>query len=107
MKLRPITNLGYMEMISFEEAQVVLDNLDNVFDNHAFIFKYIELFENEYIDLLTRNKDHNDVFQTVNATIGRDLERFSSSLFIEKSGRKVSFNIKGNETDNQNWRKVE
>lgn len=93
-------------MISFEETQEIFDNLENEFDNHAFIFKYIELHENEYVNLLTRNNDHDDVFQTVNSTIGRDFERFSSRLPVEKAGRRKSFNIKGNITDNQNWRKT-
>jgi hypothetical protein len=93
-------------MISFEVAQEVVDHLGDSFDNHEFIFKYIELHENDYVDLLAMNNGHHDVFQTVNSVMGRDLERFSKRLLIEKIRRIRSFNIKGNKTYNQKWVKT-
>lgn len=96
-------------MISFEEAWEVLGHLESDFDSHAFIFKYIELHEREYVDLLIEKRSRHGIFRAVNSAIGRDLERFSSKqqrLPIVKAGRGNSFNIKGNITENQNWSRV-
>ena len=90
-------------MITFTEAEEVLRHLPNEFDSHAFIFKYIDLHENDYIDELAQNNGRDNVFRKVNAEIGRFLWNNSKRLHIEKVNRLPSPNIKGNNTENQNW----
>ena len=90
-------------MITIDEANEVLDNLPYEFDSHAFIFKYIDLHENDYIDELAQNNGREKVFRKVNAEIGRFLAMNHEDLNIEKTNRRPSQNIKGNNTENQNW----
>ena len=90
-------------MITFNEANEVLRHLPDEFDSHAFIFKYIDLHENDYIDELAKNNGRDNVFRKVNAEIGRFLSIYHDDLHIEKLNRQLSQNIKGNNTENQNW----
>lgn len=90
-------------MITLDEADEVLRHLPDEFDSHAFIYKYIDLHENDYIDELAQNNGRDNVFRKVNAKIGRFLSIHQERLHIEKLNRQASQNIKGNNTGNQNW----
>ena len=100
--MRP-TRIRDNNMITFIEAEEVLRYLPYEFDSHAFIYKYIDLHENDYIDELAQNNGRDNVFRKVNAEIGRFLSIYHEELNIEKFNRQPSQNIKGNYTENQNW----
>ena len=94
-------------MITFTEAEEVLRHLPDEFDSHAFIFKYIDLHENDYIEELSQNNGRDKVFRKVNAEIGRFLSINQKDLHIEKTNKLSSPNIKGNNTENQCWKRRE
>ncbi len=93
-------------MITIEEANVVIQNLPIEFDSHDFINSYLTLFEREYVNMLLENIECDSIFRIVNSKIGRFLVDKHSELNIDKDDRVNSPNIRGNITDNQNWRKT-
>lgn len=93
-------------IISISDAQAVCDQLDESFDSHDFINKFIALHENVYIEMLAQRNDKEQVFRTLNAEIGRFLQLHQDEIGIEEDqekGKKLSKNIKGNVTNNQSW----
>lgn len=93
-------------MITLQQAQRILAELNNGFDSHDFIEKYIILFERDYVSMLVEKIESNHIFRTVNASIGRFLADNQKELRIEKNGRESSKNVKGNDTENQGWIKT-
>jgi hypothetical protein len=93
-------------MITIEEANVVIHNLPMEFDSHDFINSYLTLFEREYVNMLLENIECESIFRIVNSKIGRFLVDNHSELNIDKDIRVNSPNVRGNMTDNQNWRKT-
>lgn len=93
-------------VISISDAQAVCDQLDERFDSHDFIYKYIALHENDYIEMLSLRNDKEQVFRTLNAEIGRFLLLHQDELGIikdQEEGKMPSQNIKGNVTNSQRW----
>lgn len=93
-------------MITLQQAQRVMDELNNGFDSHDFIEKYMILFERDYVNMLVEKIESNQIFRTVNASIGRFLADNQRELGIDKNGRQSSKNIIGNDTENQSWVKT-
>ena len=93
-------------MITLQQAQRVIDELNNGFDSHGFIEKYMILFERDYVSMLVEKIECDQIFRTVNASIGRFLADNQKELRIEKNGRESSKNVKGNDTENQGWIKT-
>jgi len=91
------------------ETQVrnVIAALGNGFDSHEFIEEFIRMYEREYVELLSSHIDsRGGIFKNAHSQIGRYLSQNSTLLNIEKLDRVVSENIKRNDKDNQNWRKL-
>ena len=76
------------------------------FDSHDFIEKYMILFERNYVSMLVEKIESDQIFRTVNASIGKFLADNQKELRIEKNGRESSKNVKGNDTENQSWIKT-
>jgi hypothetical protein len=85
--------------LELQKVKNVVDKMGEEFDSHNFITRYLNEYEKEYIQILADS----EVFRTANAQIGRFLSDHSVELGIEKVERVVSSNIKGNESENQNW----
>lgn len=101
-----MTKLGHNTMITLQQAQRVIDELNIGFDSHDFIEKYMVLFERDYVSMLVEKIENDQIFRTVNASIGRFLADNQKDLRIEKNGRESSKNVKGNDTENQGWIKM-
>lgn len=99
-----MTQIFTNEMLS--KAKEVINNLNESFDSHEFIQKFIAMYEKEYVELLYGYKDKTNIFQSFHSQIGFSLGNLCENLGIEKDGRGLSSNIKGNESDNQKWRKI-
>ena len=56
--------------------------------------------------MLVERIESEQIFRTVNASIGRFLADNQTELRIVKNGREASKNVKGNETENQGWIKT-
>lgn len=93
-------------MITLQQAQRVIDELNIGFDSHDFIEKYMILFERNYVSMLVEKIESDQIFRTVNASIGKFLADNQKELRIEKNGRESSKNVKGNDTENQSWIKT-
>ena len=102
----PVTNLGYSTMITIQQARIIINGLNNEFDSHDFIENYITLFERDYVTMLVDKIDSEQIFRTVNASIGRFLADNQMELRIIKNRREASQNVKGHETENQGWIKT-
>ena len=86
----------------------VITSLDNEFDSHKFIEKYYSMYEKEYVELLYSYIDTtNGIFRAAHAKIGKYLATNSLSLKIQKMDRAESENIKKNDSENQNWKKIQ
>lgn len=94
-------------MITLTQAFHILSLLPNEFDSHDFVEKYLTVFERDYVTMLIGNIDNSEIFRVTNASIGRFLSDNHGILHIEKAPRTNSQNVRGNITDNQNWRKYE
>lgn len=101
-----MTKLGHNIMITLQQAQRVIDELNIGFDSHDFIEKYMILFERNYVSMLVEKIESDQIFRTVNASIGKFLADNQKELRIEKNGRESSKNVKGNDTENQSWIKT-
>ena len=92
-------------MLTIEQARRIIYRMGNEFDSHDFINDYMTLYERDYVELLMEKIDIEGVFRTVNSSIGRFLADHQKELEISKTERKPSHNVRGNETENQNWTK--
>ncbi len=72
-----------------------------VFSSHAVIRKLTLRRPREYIDLLREHQGAENPFRTAHSSIGRQLAQLSE---LEKLGRVVDENIRGDDTENQAWR---
>ena len=89
------------------QARNIIATLGNEFDSHEFIEEFIRMYEREYVELLSSHIDsRGGIFKNAHSQIGRYLSKNSTSLNIGKLDRIVGENIKRNENDNQNWRKL-
>lgn len=89
--------------MKIETVKHVLESMPPEFDSHQFIERFIRENEREYVEMLHSRKDSQAIFRDVHASIGRSLARTRA---VEKAGRAQSENIKGYESENQNWRKL-
>lgn len=94
------------QMITTEQAKRIIRELNIEFDSHDFIENYIAQFEREYVNMLVDKIESEQIFRTVNASIGRFLADNQCELGIVKNGREASQNVKGHETENQGWMKT-
>jgi hypothetical protein len=76
---------------------------DKQFDSHAFIRKFAERFQPEYVSLLTQYDT--EPFETVHQQIGRFLVTHQAQLGITAQGKVCSANIFGNCSENELWSK--
>jgi len=89
-----------------EQAKTVIEKLDNEFDSHQFIEKFIVMYEKEYVELLYKDIESKGIFRMAHAKIGKFLANNSLYLSIEKVDKGYSENIKKYDSENQNWRKI-
>ena len=92
--------------MKIETVKCVLESLPPEFDSHQFIERFIRENEREYVEMLYAQKDSPAIFRDVHAMIARYLVENADALAIKKTGRTQSENIKGYESENQNWRKL-
>ena len=78
----------------------------NLFNDGSVYKEINDLFEREYVTMLVDKIDSEQIFRTVNASIGRFLADNQMELRIVKNGREASRNVKGHETENQGWIKT-
>ena len=84
----------------------MLESMPQEFDSHQFIERFIRENEREYVEMLYAQKDSQAIFRDVHAMLVRYLAENADVLAIMKAGRAQSENIKGYESENQNWRKL-
>ncbi|MBP5628925.1 MAG: hypothetical protein J6X27_03680 [Bacteroidaceae bacterium] len=87
---------------------VLREKNEHRFDSHDFIMQLIQIpeYERWYVQRLAHYAIGNvhGIFKHANSEIGRCLSTNSEKLGIVKDDRRISLNIKGNETENQCWR---
>jgi len=91
--------------MNIQQCTTVIGNLQNDFDSHDFILKFLEKYPVEYGKLLIKYKNVN----TAHAEIGRFLldnsEQYLNHLKIEYKGEHESLNIFGNMSPCAKWHK--
>jgi hypothetical protein len=94
-------------MITVDQAQSVIQKMNKSFDSHKFIEQFSIDYEADYVRMLCKHKDSdNGIFKTVHARIARFLSNKATALNILKTDRTSSENIKGYESENQEWEKL-
>ncbi|MDE6696576.1 MAG: hypothetical protein K2K25_06825 [Muribaculaceae bacterium] len=81
------------------EAQSVIAQLDDEFDSHEFIKKYMILYTKSYAEMLLKFK----TFATTHGHIAIELKRMSKLLKINAVGKKVSPDIFNEMTECELW----
>jgi hypothetical protein len=80
-------------------AEVVIAKLGNKFDTHAFILALLQT-------VLDTQAGNDTIIQTIDAQIGKYLSEHQTELGIKDTGRQVlSHNIKGTDSENEEWEK--
>ena len=92
--------------MKMETVKCVLESMPPEFDSHQFIEHFICENEREYVEMLYAQKDSQAIFRDVHAMIARYLSENADALAVMKAGRTQSENIKGYESENQNWRRL-
>ena len=87
--------------MNIQQCTTVIGNLQNDFDSHDFILKFLEKYPVEYGKLLIKYKNVN----TAHAEIGRFLLDKDNKLEIEKAGEHDSPNIFRNLSPCALWQK--
>jgi hypothetical protein len=83
-----------------EMVKTVIDKLGNKFDTHDFILTLLQT-------VLDTQADNDTIVQTIDAQIGRYLSKNQSVFGIKDTEeRKTSHNIKGTDSENQEWEKI-
>ncbi len=90
--------------MNIQDVVHVIALLPNEFSSHQLIEKYIRELEADYIDRLN---PENGSMRKLHGEIGRFLMNNSNRLGIEKIGISMDKNIKGYDSPNALWRKVE
>ena len=80
----------------------IIRKLDDKFDSHDFIKKLIKYREHGYIARLSGYA----TFKNFHSQIGRYLKENSCILNIKSDGKNRSINIKGYNSENEKWKKV-
>ncbi|HER44347.1 MAG TPA: hypothetical protein ENO08_07805 [Candidatus Eisenbacteria bacterium] len=92
-----------MELFRDDVFETVLENMEERFDSHDFIFEMMRRFPREYTKALYECRRSKDPIQTLHQKIGRKLLEFEDR--IRKTRRKSSRNVRGLPSDNQYWEK--
>lgn len=93
-----------MELFKDRVFDTVIDNLEDKFDSHDFIFEMMRRFPREYTNALYECRRAKDPIQTLHGMIGRKLLEFKDR--IRKTKRKASRNVRGLPSENQHWEKI-
>lgn len=94
-----------------KNINTILDKLPKEFDTHAFINAFLNLNDNNYVNLLSQHKEAQAPFKAFHGIIARYMNTIEKNGLIEKvivDGKKKrvrSLNIKMNQTYNQVWKK--
>ena len=91
-----------MPGITDQTLEQAFQNLSEEFDTHEVIQKVMQIAPREYADDLGA-QDVDDPFMTLHSRIGKRLLGFGA---IEPTVKVVSMNVRGQENENQKWRKV-
>jgi hypothetical protein len=91
-----------MNHVTDDIIQRAIDELPNQFDSHDFLRKLMLIEPRAYVCELHEKLDTDDPIQQAHAELASQLNRFTS---LEKVRRVRSMNIRGQETENQLWRK--
>ncbi|MBN1163385.1 MAG: hypothetical protein JXB45_02290 [Candidatus Krumholzibacteriota bacterium] len=94
-----------MELFADEVFETILNNMENDFDSHDFIFEMMRHFPRQYTNALYQCRRSKDPIQTLHAKIGRKLLGFEGK--IVKTRKKASRNTRGLPSTNQHWKKIE
>jgi len=88
-----------------ENIEKTIAIMEDEFDTHKFIEKYIIKYEEEYVELLYSHKllGKKGIFKAAHSEIGKCLAKSDK---LKKLDRSSSENIKKYKTKNQNWRKI-
>ncbi len=93
-----------------ETAPVVIAELLDEFTTRQFIWKFADMHEAAYIDmlLLARKDAQTRVFHNLHSQMGRYLLEHAKDLHIEKHGevKEKDINPFGRKTPTQPWRKI-
>lgn len=92
-----------MELFRDNVFETVLENMEERFDSHDFIFEMMRRFPREYTSALYECRRSKDPIQTLHQKIGRKLLEFEDRL--RKTRRQSSRNVRGLPSDNQYWEK--
>jgi hypothetical protein len=81
--------------------QSIIGQIQRPFDSHAFIKRFTKEFQTDYVAFLSQYS--NEPFREVHKQIGKFLSENQTELGIGRSGRIVSENIFGEQTENEEW----
>ena len=88
-------------VINQTNATAVINKLGRNFDSHAFIRKFMELYPEEYGEMLKRHR----CVKTANGEISSYLSRNATALKIKKIGNIKSLNVFLRFSPNALWTK--
>jgi hypothetical protein len=85
--------------------QGIINGLPRPFDSHAFIRRFMETFQAEYVVFLCSclNEHPKDPFTQVHLQIGNFLVKNQKALGITANGKVKSEDIFGNRVFNEQW----
>ena len=83
----------------------IISELEDRFDSHDFICRFIRRFEVGYIGFLHEHGT-TDAFRTINAEIGKFLSENKNGLFLCSLGKVQSRNVFGCDSEVEEWQKV-
>jgi hypothetical protein len=84
----------------------IISNMKDEFSSHDFIEKFTQQFESDYIEMLVLYKEKGNSFQSVHSLIARFISIKKEIFKIEKTERKSSENVFGDNDVIQWWRKI-
>ena len=84
----------------------IIFNMKNEFSSHDFIEKFAQQFESDYIEMLVLYKENGKAFQTVHSLIAKFISEKKEIFKIEKTIRKSSENVFGDNNVIQWWMKI-
>ena len=88
--------------VTNEMIRDLIQQLPNVFDSHDVIERIMQKHPQQYTMDLFSFVAKDDPIHSLHASIGQRLLGFDS---IEKTEKVPSTNVRGNDTDNQEWRR--
>lgn len=91
-----------MNNVSDDMIRALIQEMPEVFDSHALIFRIMQRHPQEYVrDAFALINENNDPIHLLHMRLGARFE----GLGLTKTRRVTSTNVRGENTENQDWRR--